>query len=51
MERYLGVAKESGITDDEIGAVQAIVMSVSAGRIVGQFGEAQARQESAHGKP
>ena len=51
MERYLGVAKESGITDDEIGAVQAIVMAVSAGRVVGQFGEAQARHESAHSKP
>jgi hypothetical protein len=28
MDQYLGVAKEEGITDDEIGAVQSIVMAV-----------------------
>jgi hypothetical protein len=50
MEHYLGVAKESGVTDDEVGAVQAIVMTVSAGRIAGQFGEAVAKHETAHGK-
>lgn len=37
MEHFFGVAKEKGLTDDEIGAVQAIVMGVSAGRIRGQF--------------
>ena len=43
MEHYLGVAREEGITDDEIGAVQAIVMAVSAGRVEAQFREAIAR--------
>ncbi len=39
MEHYFGVAKEQGITDDEIGAVQSIVMAVSAGRVRSQFRE------------
>lgn len=43
MEHYLGVAREEGVTDDEIGAVQAIVMAVSAGRVEAQFREAAAR--------
>ena len=33
MEHYFGVAKEQGLSDDEIGAVQSIVMAVSAGRV------------------
>jgi alkylhydroperoxidase/carboxymuconolactone decarboxylase family protein YurZ len=33
MESYLGVAKEEGITDEEIGAVLSVVMAVSAGRV------------------
>jgi hypothetical protein len=33
MEHYFGVAKEEGLSDDEIGAVQSIVMAVSAGRV------------------
>ncbi len=37
MEEYLGVAKEEGITEDEIGTVQAIVMAVSAGRVNAQL--------------
>ena len=37
MEHLFGVAKENGLTDDEIGAVQAIAMGVSAGRIRAQF--------------
>jgi len=37
MDHYLGVAREQGITDDEIGAVQAIVMAVHAGRVRAQF--------------
>jgi len=41
MEHYFGVAKEQGITDDEIGAVQSIVMAVSAGRVRAQFREAR----------
>ena len=43
MGHYLGVAGEEGVTDDEIGAVQAIVMAVSAGRVEAQFREAAAR--------
>ncbi len=40
MEHYFGVAKEEGLSDDEIGAVQSIVMAVSAGRVRAQFYEA-----------
>jgi hypothetical protein len=40
MEHYFGVAKEQGLSDDEIGAVQSIVMAVSAGRVQAQFHEA-----------
>jgi alkylhydroperoxidase/carboxymuconolactone decarboxylase family protein YurZ len=36
MEQLLGVAREKGISDDEIGAVQLHVMMVSAGRIMMQ---------------
>ena len=43
MGHYLGVAGEERDTDDEIGAVQAIVMAVSAGRVEAQFREAVAR--------
>jgi hypothetical protein len=47
MEHYLGVAKASGVSDNEIGAAQAIVMAVSAGRIRAQFKEARGRGKSA----
>ena len=40
MEHYFGVAKEEGLSDDEIAAVQSIVMAVSAGRVRAQFHEA-----------
>jgi len=40
MEHYLGVAREEGLTDDEIGAVQSVVMAVSAGRVGAQFRDA-----------
>jgi hypothetical protein len=43
MESYLGVAKELGITKEEIGAVQSIVMAVSAGRVAAQFREVRQR--------
>ncbi len=43
----LGVAKEQGMTDDEIGAVQSIVMAVSAGRVGAQFREARVRSRKA----
>jgi hypothetical protein len=43
MEHYLGVAKKKGISDEEIGAAQAIVMAVQAGRIKAQFQEVRER--------
>jgi hypothetical protein len=33
-------AREEGLTDDEIGAVQSVVMAVSAGRVGAQFRDA-----------
>jgi hypothetical protein len=41
MQHYFGVAREMGITDDEIGAAEAIVMAVASGRIRAQFREAR----------
>ena len=43
MEHYLDVAKEQGITEDELGAVQSIVMAVSGGRPMMQFMDVQKR--------
>ncbi len=43
MEHYLGVAKDQGITSEEIGAVQAVVMAVSAGRVNAQLREVERR--------
>ena len=40
IEHYLSVAKEEGISEEEIGAVQSIVMAVSAGRINAQVRDA-----------
>jgi len=37
------VAKEQGITEDELGAVQSIVMAVSGGRPMMQFMDVQKR--------
>jgi hypothetical protein len=45
MEHFFGVAKENGFTDEEIGALQGIVMAVAAGRIRAQFREARADLE------
>ena len=45
MEHYLGVAKDNGITDNEIGASQSIVMAVSAGRINAQFKEVREKKK------
>ena len=45
MQSYLGVARDEGVTDEEIGAVQSVVMAVSAGRVRAQFREARARAE------
>ncbi len=43
MKHYLGVTKENGITQEEIGAVQAVVMAVSAGRVNAQLREVEGR--------
>ena len=40
MNHCLSDAKENEITDEEIGAAQAIVMTVSAGRVGAQFEDA-----------
>ncbi len=45
MEHYLGVAKKLKITDDEIGAVLAIVMAVSGGRVRAQLREVRIRRQ------
>ncbi len=37
MEGYFGVAEEVGLSKEEMGSVQAIVMAVSAGRVGAQF--------------
>ena len=39
MEHLLGVAREKGISDDEVGAVQLHVMMVSAGRVMMQVND------------
>lgn len=46
MEHYLGVTKAAGITEEEIGAAQSIVMAVSAGKVRAQFREVRGK-----GKP
>jgi alkylhydroperoxidase/carboxymuconolactone decarboxylase family protein YurZ len=45
MEYYLGQKEKEGITDDEIGAVLASVMTVSAGRAKAQLQEAEKRRK------
>ena len=40
MQEYLGVAREEGLSDEEIGAVLSVVMAVSAGRVQAQFQDA-----------
>ncbi len=49
MAHYFGVAKAEGLSDEEIGAVQAIVMAVSAGRVRAQFREARGRSQKKEG--
>ncbi|HUU49524.1 MAG TPA: carboxymuconolactone decarboxylase family protein [Nitrospinota bacterium] len=44
MKHNFSVAKEIGITDDEIGVAQAIVMSISGGRVSNQFREAREKK-------
>ncbi len=45
MDHYLRVAKEEGISDEEIGAVQSVVMAVSAGRINAQLGDVRRKHK------
>ncbi len=45
MDHYLGVAKREGLTDDEIGTVESIVMAVAAGRVNAQVREVRSRAE------
>lgn len=46
MEHYFGVAKELGVSEEEIGAAQSIAMAVSAGQIRAKFREARSRSQS-----
>jgi len=46
MEHYLGVARKMGVSDEEIGAVQSIVMAVEAGRVRAQFREVRSRGQN-----
>jgi len=46
MQHYLGVAKDMGISEEGIGAVQAVVMAVSAGKVNAQLNEVQAKTEA-----
>ena len=46
MEHYLGVAKELGMSGSEIGAVQASVMAVAAGKVSAQLRETSERSRS-----
>jgi hypothetical protein len=41
MKYYSGVAEKKGITKEEMGAVQSIVMAVAAHKVSAQFAEAQ----------
>lgn len=43
MQHYLGVARDMGISEEEIGAVQAVVMAVSAGKVNAQLHEVRSR--------
>lgn len=50
MEYYLGQVEKEGITQEEIGAAQAIVMAVSAGRVNAQLREVERRLRNKNGK-
>jgi hypothetical protein len=45
MDHYLGVAKDVGLTSEQIGAVQSIVMAVSAGKVSAQVREVRGRMK------
>ncbi len=45
MEYYLRQTEKEGVTTEEIGAVQAVVMAVGAGRVNAQLREAEGRMK------
>jgi len=45
MQHYLGVAREMGVSEEEIGAIEACVMAVSGGRVMMQLEEARSKTE------
>jgi AhpD family alkylhydroperoxidase len=45
MEMLTGAAREKGVTKEELGTIQAIVMAVSAGRVFNQYREVCKRLE------
>lgn len=47
MDEYLGVAREAGVSREELGAIQSIVMAVSGGRVRAQSDEARRRAQVA----
>jgi hypothetical protein len=46
MQHYLGVARDMGISEEEIGAVQAVVMAVSAGKVNAQLHEVRSKAKA-----
>lgn len=46
MQHYLGLAKEQGVTEDDVGAVESVVMAVAACRIRTQFADARVKSEN-----
>jgi alkylhydroperoxidase/carboxymuconolactone decarboxylase family protein YurZ len=44
------VAEEKGITEEEIGVIQAVVMAVSGGRVRAQFREVHKRFKTEQGQ-
>ena len=49
MEYYLGQVEKAGITAAEIGAVQGVVMAVSAGKVNAQLREVEVRMRRGGG--
>jgi alkylhydroperoxidase/carboxymuconolactone decarboxylase family protein YurZ len=45
MEILTGMADSKGVSEEELGAIQAIVMAVSAGKVFNQYREVCARME------
>ena len=50
MEHFLGVAEEKGITEEEIGVIQAVVIAISGGRVRAQFREVHKRFQTEKGQ-